>query len=116
MEESSLSYLDDVDNLLPQIKSQFTPEQKKAFEEKTNLWVYNHESLIELLMRQQQDLDIAHSRIDELQNAQKELEKIHNKLVDEVYNPKIKILEKCDALEEMINGIAKYLGDREIEF
>lgn len=92
---------------MPQIKSQFTPEQKKAFEEKTNLWVYNHESLIELLMRQQQDLDIAHSRIDELQNAQKELEKIHNKLVDEVYNPKIKTLEKYDALEEKINEIAK---------
>lgn len=36
---------------MPQIKSQFTPEQKKAFEEKYNLWVYNHESLIELLMR-----------------------------------------------------------------
>jgi predicted nuclease with TOPRIM domain len=96
---------------MPQIKSQFTPEQKKAFEENTNLrtllGAINHESLIELFMRQQQDLDIAHSRIDELQNAQKELEKIHNKLVDEVYNPKIKILEKCDALEEMINGIAK---------
>jgi len=59
-------------------------------------------------MRQQQDLDIAHSRIDELQNAQKELEKIHNKLVDEVYNPKIKILEKYDALEEKINEIAKH--------
>jgi len=55
---------------MPQIKSQFTPEQKKAFEEKTNMWVYNHESLIELLMRQQ----------------------------------------------EQIDEVAKYLGDREIEF
>ena len=36
---------------MPQIKSQFTTEERIAFEEKYNLRVYSHEALIELLMQ-----------------------------------------------------------------
>ena len=37
---------------MPQIKSKFTTEERIAFEEKYNLWVYSHEAMIELLMQQ----------------------------------------------------------------
>ena len=94
---------------MPQIKSQFTSEQKLDFEEKYNLWVYSHEAMIEVLMQQNEALELAHYRIDELQEAQKELEKLHNSVVDEVYNPKIKTLEECKALETRIQQLEERL-------
>lgn len=46
----------------------FTPEQRIAFDEKYNLGVYSHESIIELLMRQEKKInEIAkHTRLPDI--------------------------------------------------
>jgi len=36
---------------MAETRKSFSKEQIKAFEEKYNLWVYNHEAMIELFMR-----------------------------------------------------------------
>lgn len=73
---------------MPQIKSQFTHEEKKAFEERHNLWVSNHESLIEVLMQlkennKQQDELLSHyiSRVIQLEERIMEVAE-HTRLPD----------------------------------
>lgn len=51
---------------MPQVKSQFTPEQKLAFETQHNLWVYSHEAIIEVLMQQDSWIQQLEERIMEV--------------------------------------------------
>lgn len=51
---------------MPQIKSQFTLEQIRTFEEENNLWISNHESLIEILMRQEERIQKLEERLMEV--------------------------------------------------
>lgn len=44
----------------------FTPEQRLAFEEKYNLWVYSHEAMIELLMQQDKRIHQLEERLMEV--------------------------------------------------
>lgn len=51
---------------MPQIKSKFTTEERIAFEEKYNLWVYSHEAMIELLMQQDKKIQQLEERLMEV--------------------------------------------------
>lgn len=69
---------------MPQIKSQFTEEQRLAFEEKHNLWVYSHEALVELLMKLDQ------SNLEAI---------IHN----------LDLEKRVHAMEEMLVSLSEYI-------
>lgn len=77
----------------------------KEFCKKNNLEVFNQEAINVLLYQLEERLEFAHDRIDEVQEAQMKLEKLHNSLVDEVYNPKIETLKRCKELEERISKL-----------
>ena len=94
-----------------------TPELRKEVIEKFNLDPLNLEWLIEAISflyernnKLKESIEIAHDRIDELQEVQKEYEKLHNSLVDKVYNPEIEFLRKAEKLEEMIMEIKRRNG------
>lgn len=44
----------------------FTTEERIAFEEKYNLWVYSHEAMIELLMQQDKKIQQLEERLMEV--------------------------------------------------
>lgn len=82
----------------------------------------NLESINVFLYQLEESLKIAHDRIDETQTAQTVLEKLHNSLVDEVYDPKIELIKRIIQLEEenkelreMIMEIAKNIKSPDIQ-
>jgi hypothetical protein len=75
-------------------------EKLNQFMKDNNLDTLNYKAIALMFMKQQDDLDIAHQRIEQLQEVQKEYEKLHNNLVDKIYNPEIDLLKKIIAIEE----------------
>jgi len=91
---------------MPQNNQSITESPEfKEFCKKNNLEVFNLEAINVLLYQLEERLEFAHDRIDEVQEAQMKLEKLHNSLVDEVYNPKIETLKRCKELEERISKL-----------
>lgn len=110
-------------NNLPQNPTNITESSEfKNFCKSNNLDVLNLESINVFLYQLEESLKIAHDRIDETQTAQTVLEKLHNSLVDEVYDPKIELIKRIIQLEEenkelreMIMEIAKNIKSPDIQ-
>ena len=108
---------------MPQNPTNITDSPEfKDFCKKNNLEVFNQEAINVFLYQLEERLEFTHDRIDEVQEAQTTLEKLHNSLVDEVYDPKIELLERIIQLEEgnkelkeMIMEIAKNIKSPDIQ-
>ena len=108
---------------MPQNPTNITDSTEfKEFCKKNNLEVFNQEAINVFLYQLEERLEFTHDRIDEVQEAQTTLEKLHNSLVDEVYDPKIELLERIIQLEEgnkelreMIMEIAKNIKSPDIQ-
>ena len=88
---------------MPQNPTNITDSTEfKDFVKANNLEVYNQEAINVFLYQLEERLEFAHDRIDEVQEAQTTLEKLHNSLVDEVYDPKIELIERIIQLEEEV--------------
>ena len=88
---------------MPQNPTNITDSQDfKDFVKANNLEVYNQEAINVFLYQLEERLEFAHDRIDEVQEAQTELEKLHNSLVDEVHDPKIELMKRIIQLEEEV--------------
>lgn len=95
---------------MPQNNTDITSSPEfKEFCKNNNLEVFNLESFQLGLFLVNKYLTIAHDRIDELQLAQKNLETLHNSVVDEKYNPMIDELKRIQKLEERLENHAKIL-------
>lgn len=95
---------------MPQNNTDITSSPEfKEFCKNNNLEVFNLESFQLGLFLVNKYLTIAHDRIDELQLAQKNLETLHNSVVDEKYNPMIDGLKRIQKLEERLMEVASYI-------